>query len=394
MFYLLMYLLSCLCNRFQLAQRRRRLRMEKGATESHDLELEFQLDPSTGEPTAVHAQPNLPSNDMIEEWMLLLNNLVSRRLLECPATRDRTLLRRQLSPPESSRSFVSAQLYEMGHRHLDLSDSTAVGRFLAGLLTLEGDPTRAAGIRKLIAYSNAPSESRVAKGLLEADWIHHGVAMRHYTWFSSPIRRYHDLYIHRLLLESLGLEQKPPTPAIRTPSPQPPPNDHQQEEDGEREGDQDKDESVVDADDLEFLSGHLTLRSRLIKRACDRCELVYLSRFLKNKRWPEAFEGFVLRANPREMRVYLPVYDVECGVDVVPDDTPTFWRVGSVVKVVLYPEGSPVELKGRILKPGEVVGKPRTRGPGSGGGRSSGAGGGSGTAGGGRGRNRTRKERP
>lgn len=40
----------------------------------------------------------------------------------------------------------------------------------------------------------------------EAEWQHYGLGLTHYTHFTSPIRRYADLVVHRLLIQSLLVE--------------------------------------------------------------------------------------------------------------------------------------------------------------------------------------------
>jgi exoribonuclease R len=295
----------------RLAMSRRRIRVERGVIESRDLELEFELDREQGGlPSAVEAVANLPANDMIEEVMLLINNLASRRLLEDPATRDSTLLRRQPTPSESSRAWLGARLRGLGYPAVEMGDPVALTRFLAQLTGIEADPVRAAGVRKLVAFCNRPSESRVARGLLASEWGHHGVGMTHYTWYSSPIRRYHDLVVHRLLLG---------------------------------EGDPASASGV----DLEMLAADLTCKSRLIGRAQARCELIYLVAYLSGAGQKQTRQrGFVLRVSKAEMRVYLPAWDLDCGVEV---SQPHRHEMGDVVEVEVFGEGSPVELRGRVL---------------------------------------------
>lgn len=324
----------------KIAQSRRKRRMCKGAGDAYDVELNFEVDERSGRSRKVWVTPQLQSMEMIEEYALLANHLASRMLLE--KCRDRALLRRQLPPGETNRRMLCQKLWEMGYKDVKLTDGKEVHRFVNALRAQEQSDKRVAGIRRLLAFMNTGSESKVAKGLTHQQMVHYGVGMLHYTWFTSPIRRYHDLFVHRLMMECLD----PYTP-VR-----------------------------INTRELEVWADQLTHRSKKLKRAEDRCDCVYLMDYFmgqeEQRGQPMCLEAFVFRCNPKEVKVLLTDYDVDCvlgldkfqgyifednSVKVSPHGAREMLtlRVGDIVNVQLAFTNSPRELRAILLSRKEIA---------------------------------------
>ncbi len=179
----------------RLAQELRRERFRRGAVAFAREEMKFHLD-EKGRPTGVYFKVQQEANQLIEEFMLLAN----RRVAEFCAHRlqngrkvPRTMLYRVHDEPSSEkldrfRSFI----LRFGHL-FKASKGRAVAKEMNRLLhSLKG--AREENAVQLLAVRS------MAKALYSTDNIgHYGLAFPYYTHFTSPIRRYPDMLVHRLL---------------------------------------------------------------------------------------------------------------------------------------------------------------------------------------------------
>jgi ribonuclease R len=169
-----------------LARRLTRKRVRRGAL---DLDLpEVEFDPGKeGIPVALRARERTDAHRLIEEFMLAANEAVARHLSE----RESPSLHRVHEPP-------------------DPRDVEEVEKSLAGLgLRRARSGTLAARMQRILStFRGRPGELIIARHLLRAMKLaryaaapagHFGLALSHYTHFTSPIRRYPDLIVHRIL---------------------------------------------------------------------------------------------------------------------------------------------------------------------------------------------------
>ncbi|MFQ5603752.1 MAG: ribonuclease R [bacterium] len=156
-------------------------------------EVKVQLD-DTGMPIAINKQPRLDSHRLVEECMLLANQTVTEHVAINlkKEQRKRPFIYRIHEEPDSVkmddfRKFVHA----LGHPlepHKKVS-AKLLNKFLA---SLKGKP------EEIIV------QELMLRTLMKAKYAtknvgHFGLAFAHYTHFTSPIRRYPDLAVHRLL---------------------------------------------------------------------------------------------------------------------------------------------------------------------------------------------------
>ncbi len=188
----------------RLAQGLRQQRFKGGAIAFERDEVKFSLD-DKGYPTGVYVKEHGTSNEMIEEFMLLANRSVaewcSYRLSSSGRKLKRTMVYRVHDEPDSEKldSFREFIL-RFGHYF-----KAAKGRAVAK------------EINKLLAEVKGKSEENVvsllairsmAKAVYTTENIgHYGLAFPYYTHFTSPIRRYPDLLVHRLLASYLSGEK-------------------------------------------------------------------------------------------------------------------------------------------------------------------------------------------
>ncbi len=233
-----------------VARSRRAWRVGRGAsasfstiaTKSEEMmyggELKFKLDESTGKPRAVYIGQRQEVHTVIEELVVLSNQAAAETLIrKCPFA----ALLRVHEPPigDMSELFALAEGY---------------GFAKDGGTSVEDKGQELHAAMKAIQRANKPMVSAFAKSLAfrsmsQAKYIcsgctatltnsssrrfeHYGLGLPAYTHFTSPIRRYVDLEVHRLLL--LNIAPPPPLPIVQQqqpevallsapPSPLPPP---------------------------------------------------------------------------------------------------------------------------------------------------------------------------
>ncbi|MEQ8847844.1 ribonuclease R [Botrimarina sp.] len=170
---------------FRLAMALRKRRLERGALELHMPEVEIDLD-KKGRVEGAHVAQNTESHQVIEEFMLAANEAVARRL------RDAGLLflRRIHGSPDPRKSRALTEFA----RSLGLPAENLQDRFeLQGLLDrVKGDPRQHA-----LNFATLRSMQKAVYS--PEDEGHYALASDCYCHFTSPIRRYPDLTVHRLL---------------------------------------------------------------------------------------------------------------------------------------------------------------------------------------------------
>jgi ribonuclease R len=170
----------------------RRDRFKKGAVNFETTEVKFKLD-EKGKPLAVVPKVRKDAHKLIEEFMLLANRSVATFIYKMKKGEDKnTFVYRthDLPDPEKVEDF-SRFAKQFGH-NLNF-ESASISRSLNKLMDeIEGKP------EQNVLQSLAVRAMAKAKYTTDAKG-HFGLAFEHYTHFTSPIRRYPDMMVHRLL---------------------------------------------------------------------------------------------------------------------------------------------------------------------------------------------------
>eukprot|EP00099_Drosophila_melanogaster_P027001 NP_728490.1 Dis3 like 3'-5' exoribonuclease 2, isoform C [Drosophila melanogaster] len=190
----------------------RKTRLDNGALTINNAKLRFLLDPITGEPLSFEVEKQREANRLIEEFMLLANQAVARFIHD--SFPDIAVLRNHPPPLIKSLKALREKLLALGFE-LDYSSSKALQESMVRLCNEAPNPVAMnACLSQLLMKPMARATYFCSEGKSEpADLWHYALSIPIYTHFTSPIRRYPDILVHRLLAAAL----KYCTPPKRTP---------------------------------------------------------------------------------------------------------------------------------------------------------------------------------
>ncbi|KAI7823639.1 hypothetical protein BC939DRAFT_397083 [Gamsiella multidivaricata] len=185
---------------FKLSQVLRQKRFENGALSINSIRLSFETDENNN-PLDVSVYELKESNRLIEEFMLLANMSVAKQI--CESFPEQALLRRHEDPLEKRMMHFISHMKKIG-LDLDASSSGALQRSL--------DAIQDSDVRKVVRLLVIKPMQRakyICSGMLSPDKYHHyALNAPLYTHFTSPIRRYADVIVHRMLEASLTGDSK------------------------------------------------------------------------------------------------------------------------------------------------------------------------------------------
>ncbi|XP_028776737.1 exosome complex exonuclease RRP44 homolog A [Neltuma alba] len=187
-----------------LAKKMRLRRIERGALTLASAEVKFQIDTETHDPLDIGMYQIREANQMVEEFMLAANVSVAEQILKSfPSC---SLLRRHPTPTREMLEPLLRTAAAVG-LHLDVSSSKALADSLDH--AVGDDPYFNKLIRILATRCMTQAVYFCSGDLSPPEYHHYGLAAPLYTHFTSPIRRYADVVVHRLLAASLGISKLP-----------------------------------------------------------------------------------------------------------------------------------------------------------------------------------------
>ena len=176
-----------------LAKILREKRFVDGALSFDRVEVRFDID-EKGHPVSVYFKESKDANKLVEEFMLLANRIVAESIGNVKGGNPKTFVYRVHDEPDPERmenlqNFVA----KFGYK-----------------LKATGDPTEMAkSMNRMLAEVKGKKEQELIetisiRSMQKACYTtenigHYGLAFKYYTHFTSPIRRYPDLMVHRLL---------------------------------------------------------------------------------------------------------------------------------------------------------------------------------------------------
>ncbi len=177
-----------------LAKERRRRRYQEGALEFDRAEVRFEID-ETGKPISVYFKESKDANKLIEEFMLLANLTVAESIGKVPkGKKAKTFVYRVHDNPDPDKlSNLALIATRFGYKLNTDGSSRQVNQSVNRLLR----DVKGKGEENMLSILAIRS---MAKASYSTDNVgHYGLNMPYYTHFTSPIRRYPDMMVHRLL---------------------------------------------------------------------------------------------------------------------------------------------------------------------------------------------------
>lgn len=224
-------------------------RIDRGGLDFDTVEAKVRLD-EDGKPIDVVLRKRTAATNMIEEAMILANEVVARHMVEAAAP---MVFRIHEDPDPDALAQVAVILKEFDYPIKDVHGASPQT------------------FQRIIAFAKGRPEELLINSLMlrslerarYVDYLapHFGLASEAYTHFTSPIRRYPDLIVHRLLRAQLtGALEKEPTASM--------------------------------ADELEWLTEHCSIMEREAESAEDQSTKVKLVQ-LMGDHLGEVFEGII-----------------------------------------------------------------------------------------------------
>lgn len=192
-------------NLLKLSKLLKQKRLDAGALNLASPEVKVYMDSETADANDVEIKKTFETNSLVEEFMLLANISVARKIQEAfPQT---AMLRRHASPPKTNFDILNDMLTKVKDPNFKIVLDSS--KTLAESLDRIEDPNdpffntlvRILSTRCMMAAEYFPSGAHPY-----ADYRHYGLAVDIYTHFTSPIRRYCDVVAHRQLAGAIGYE--------------------------------------------------------------------------------------------------------------------------------------------------------------------------------------------
>jgi ribonuclease R len=182
----------------ELAQRFRKQRFKKGAINFSSQEVRFKLD-ENAKPIGIIIKESKEAHQLIEEFMLLANRVVAEAVAKIKVNKKEIPFPYRVhdTPDEEKLAPFVEFAKKFGHKFDTKSPEAIADSFNRLLADAHGKPEQHVleqlGIRTM------------AKAVYTTENIgHYGLGFKHYCHFTSPIRRYPDVLVHRILEQVLN----------------------------------------------------------------------------------------------------------------------------------------------------------------------------------------------
>ncbi|KAI8840365.1 hypothetical protein BJ741DRAFT_641874 [Chytriomyces cf. hyalinus JEL632] len=257
-----------------IAKKLRAKRMANGALVLASPEVRFSLDNDAQDPLDVELKEMKDTNALVEEFMLLANIYVAKKIYS--VFPDSSMLRRHPKPSATNFESLIKAAAEYGIE-IDPSNNRTLSDSLDKAV-LADEPYFNKLIRIMTTRCMMQAVYFCSGTLAPEDFWHYGLATDIYTHFTSPIRRYADLVVHRLLAACIGYDKTYSS-------------------------------DLVDKVKASELSDVLNFRHRNAQQASRSSVELFTNLFFKNKVIQE--EGFVIRVMKNGFSVIIPRFGIE-----------------------------------------------------------------------------------
>ncbi len=183
----------------ELAQILRKNRMASGAVDFDRVEVRFDID-ETGRPVSVFFKESKEANKLIEEFMLLANRTVAECIGKVPKNKKAKVFPYRIHdiPDPDKLENLNWFVNRFGYKIRTTGSKSEVSKSLNKLLT----DVRGKKEQNLIEMVSLKAMQKARYSTHNIG--HYGLAFDYYTHFTSPIRRFPDMMVHRLLSRYLA----------------------------------------------------------------------------------------------------------------------------------------------------------------------------------------------
>ncbi|ROT80486.1 putative exosome complex exonuclease RRP44 [Penaeus vannamei] len=261
-------LTQSLRNLNMLAKQLKSRRINDGALVLASMEVKFHIDPDTDTVVDIVAKQHLETMSMVEEFMLLANVTSAETTLK--HFPDCALLRRHPAPPHSNFEplLLAAKSQDI---ELDVSSNKALANSLDNA-TRDNNPFFNSMLRIMTTRCMMQAVYFCSGTLEPGEFYHYGLATPTYTHFTSPIRRYADIIVHRLLAVIIEADKTYP--------------------------------ELLESKKLAELSQHINYRHKMAQYAGRESSVITAIASLKGK--VSEFESYVLFLHKNAIQVLVP----------------------------------------------------------------------------------------
>tara|TARA_B100000579_G_scaffold118192_1_gene95028 strand:- start:1639 stop:3573 length:1935 start_codon:yes stop_codon:yes gene_type:complete len=185
-----------------IAQNIRAKRFKSGSFNFSSNEIKFRLDKEK-KPIEVFRKKRKDTHKMVEEYMLLANKLVAEKIISIEKKEKKSypfVYRIHEDPEESKISELKNYIKQFGYT-INTNEGSLANSLNGLMKEIKGKPEERS-VEKFAIRSMSKAKYSTEKEK------HFGLSFRHYTHFTSPIRRFPDVMVHRLLSDYMN-ESKP-----------------------------------------------------------------------------------------------------------------------------------------------------------------------------------------
>lgn len=257
----------------KLAKILKKNRIENGALVLASSEIRFRIDSATHEPIDVQAKEIRDTNSMVEEFMLLGNVSAAKKIFE--SFPNCAVLRRHPAPPASNFKPLIQAAASRGVA-MDCTTSKSLAESLDNADF--GCNDNANTMLRMMTTRCMMQAVYFSSGTLqEQEFFHYGLAAAIYTHFTSPIRRYPDILVHRLLALAIGADSSYP--------------------------------DLLENQKMQNTCNHCNYRHKMAQDASRSSVNLHTHIFFKDKKCDE--DGYILFVRKNAIQVLIPKYGLE-----------------------------------------------------------------------------------
>lgn len=294
----------------RLATAIRARRKEAGGLDLESAELQFLLD-DQHQPTEIMGKEEQDVHWMVAEWMIAANSSVAKRIYDSFPTRA---ILRNHGTPDPERMDGVARLARLRGIDFDFSSNKAVADSLKQAEEKGGGGAGSSKafvlLLKMLTTRGMREALYVCTGQADPNALYHyGLALEYYTHFTSPIRRYADLLVHRVLMAAISKDEEEEAMMLNALMLERGMEEEQAGEAASASRKSEEDMGVLGEVELSEVCEHINERNRASKRAQSQCTELFLSLYFKDK--VEIADAIVFDVRANGLLVLLPKYKIK-----------------------------------------------------------------------------------